>query len=324
MPSDSYPFAVGRIKGLERGFLTQQDFNRIEEQPLHTAVKQLADSGYGSDAQDKLDPDSLVAAEMKHLHLLIDEVTPDKATTDLFWLDQDAINIKLMLKARLLKEEVSDSDFAYGLFETATLKNAVENRNYSSLPSLLHMGMDGIEQLIRDKQTDAIDPFAISTEVDRVIYGYILSTSKNAFVHKYFKAKLDFTNVVSFLRARALLWEKEKINLVFIEGGDIGLKCLLDAYDLSPDKIERAITCGKDIDGAVRRGLSQYKEDKVSIVDVTEVLDAELAKIASSERLDSFGIGPIVNYLYRRVDEGKKLRILFAKKRIGEMGKKAN
>ncbi len=319
MPSDSYPFAVGRIKGLERSFLDPAEFSRIADLPEYSAVKSLADSGYGQDATDKTDPDALISAEMDTLRLTIEELTPKTALTDLFFLSQDAINLKLLLKARLLEEEVVDDELAFGLYDAELLKKAVENKDYSELPEKLAEGLDEVETAIAKKAElgVSVDPFTVSAEVDRAIYQYVFAQLKklrNSFVSKYFKAKVDFTNVLSLLRARSLRWEKERFELVFIDGGELEKKEVLNAYDLPVDGMERAINFGSN-DRAIKRGLSAYLNDNNSVFAASAIFDDALMEIAASERNDSFGIGPIIHYLLKKMDEGKRLRVLFARKR---------
>lgn len=325
MPSDSYPYAVGRIRGLERSFLDQAAFHRLSEQPFAAAVKSLADSGYGQEAENKSDPDVLIAAEMDSLRDLMEELTPNPALTDLFWLEQDAINLKLLLKARLLGDEVDDSEFAYGLFDIETLKEAVETKNYSALPAQLAAEMDGVERLIEDRGiTGGIDPLTVSAEVDRAVYNYVLyslkprlKNLKTSFVKKYFTAKIDFTNMLSLFRARALKWDKARYETVFVDGGEVSKKDLLEAFDLPADNIERAVSFGS-LDAPMKRALNAYINEGGSVPAASAVFDDALMDIAAGERFDPFGIGPVIYYLLRKMDEGKKLRVLFARKRASE------
>lgn len=309
---------------MERSLLDAAAFNRIADQPFAAAVKSLADSGYGQGAENKADPDELIAAEMVSLRILIGELTPNAAETDLFWLEQDAINLKLLLKARLL-DDMMGGEFASGLFDVEALKTAVETKDYSVLPAKLTEGMDEVERLIDARvPLGGIDPLTVSAEVDRAVYGYLtdrlkprLGILRTVFSAKYFKAKIDFTNMLSLFRARALKWDKSRYETVFVDGGEVEKKALLDAYELPADGIERAVSFGS-LDAPMKRALLAYINEGGSISAVSAVFDEALMEIAGEERNDSFGIGPVVYYLLRKADEGKKLRVLFAKKRAGE------
>lgn len=322
MPADSYPFAVGRIRGLERSYLDAAAFHRLAEQPIEQAVKSLADSGYGQEAANKSDPDALIDAEMQTLRELIEELTPDKRLTDLFWLEQDATNLKLLLKARMLGDEVEDSAFAKGLFDIETLRAAVEEKDYTAFPANLAESLSAVEQMIdkRESTQQRVDPLTVSAEVDKAVYGYIFSELKktrNKFIASYFGARVDFTNVLSLLRARALKWDRAKFSAVFVPGGEVKEKDLLEVYDLPVDNIERAVDFGTQY-SAIRQGLSAYMNERGSVAAAAEVYDRKLMDVAGEERYDSFGIGPIVYYLLRKADEGKQLQVLFAKKRAAE------
>lgn len=326
MPSDSYPYAVGRIRRLELSLLEQADFNRISEQPPETAVKSLADTGYGQNAQNKDDADALVTAEFELLRTVINELTPKKELTDLFFLTQDAINIKLLLKARLLGDTIENDEFAFGLFNVEILKKAVNEKKYSDLPGLLAEGMLELEKIILEKgQLEDADPFMIGAMVDRIVYKFIfnqIKSSKNALVSRYFKAKVDFTNILSMLRVRLLKWKKERFSLVFIDGGEVSAKTLLGMYDLADDAIVNAAEGEyKDV---IRRGINACftETGSIQIHAAAMIFDDALLDIAAAERHDSFGIGPVVYYLLRKIDEGRRIRVLFTHIRSGEPAKK--
>lgn len=322
MPSESYPFAVGRIRGLERRLLNQSDFNRIAEQSSALAVKFLADSGYGIGAENREDADELIDAEMEILYRTIDELTPDKEITDLFFITQDAVNLKLLLKARLLGETIEDGELSRGIFNVSLLKSSVDTRKYNDIPEKLTDALAGVEKMIDEEAVlGNIDPFAVSTEVDKAIYGFAfdrLSKKKNPFVLKYYKAKVDFTNFLSMLRARALGWKKENFSQVIIDGGDIDKKTLLDSYDLAPDALDQKVKFFGGLIKAIRRGLEVYLDGDNSINAAAAVFDQALKDIAAEERYDSFGIGPIVNYITKKTDEAARLRVLFTKIRSNE------
>ncbi|MEG2083829.1 MAG: V-type ATPase subunit, partial [Oscillospiraceae bacterium] len=117
MPSDSYPFAVGRVKLLENGLLDRSKLARLNELTLPEAVRALSDWGYAADYPVKNDIDGMVAFRRRELRSVIDEVTPDKELTDLFYLETDATNFKLLLKYRMLGGYGFDhADLQSGLF----------------------------------------------------------------------------------------------------------------------------------------------------------------------------------------------------------------
>ena len=318
MPSDSYPYAVGRIKGLERSLLNAQDFSRMVEQPLSAAIKHLADLGYGQHAEDKSDPDFLVAAEMKALRLAIDELTPAKPLTDLFWLEQDAVNLKLLLKARLLGEDVPDANLAFGLYPQETLREAVSQKDYTALGAPLAEGLTALEALLR-KGDREVSPFEISTAVDNAVYAHIFCNKKNTFVKNFFSAKVDFTNILSFLRARKLGWDKAKFTATLLAGGQLPVLQFQNAYELPSGEAEVSLPRGSAYDSALRQALGVALTEDGSIAAASNILSQKLMELAAAERFDSFGIGPIVYYLFRKIEEGKKLRVLFAQKRSGEV-----
>ncbi len=314
MPSDTYPFAVGRIRVIESSLLDRSKLARLAELPYEGALKLLCEWGYAADYPIKTDADALIAFRRTEVRGIIEDVTPDKALTDLFYLDMDATNIKLLIKSRLLgNEDFSSDELTPGLFPIETLRECVSKKDYEPLGEELAQSLKKAEDVLKRER----NPRLLSAAVDNAFYSYIMSvlkTHKNEFCTRYFTAKTDFTNILSVLRARALHWDSIELAPMIVPGGTLSGETLCDALECESEKLPSLLAKGDNAD-AESRALSLYSGGSAEAARAS--LDEYLLNMAREEKFDPFGIGPIAYFLLASESECKALRVLFAKKRVG-------
>ncbi len=314
MPSDNYPYAVGRVRLLENALLDPTKLARLRELDYTDALRQLNDWGYAADYPVKSDPDALIAFRRGEVRAQVAEITPDPSLTDLFYLDADATNLKLLLKSRLLGglDDADDAMLA-GVFPLGVLQQAVDTRDYTALGDTLCAKLTALE----DALTRHVDPRALSAAVDNAIFAHVaavLHKNKNEFCTRYFTTKIDFINVVSVLRARALGWDETDLYPMLVPGGEVTEGALRAAVSADETQLDSLLASGRG--GAhVRNALELYRTGLFA--EARDRIDATLLAFAADERYDPFGIGPIAYYILASESECRALRVLFAKKRAG-------
>ncbi len=312
MPQKSYPYAVGRVRALETKVLDEVKWNRLYECTEREALRLIVDAGYGR--QEAEDIEQIISFEQQKLREEIYELTPDAELTNLFYLQYDAHNLKVLLKSRLLKTEPSDDMFERGTFNVELIKVCVDNYDYSMLPNPLRTCLTQLEEDL--SQEHWRNPRLVSAAVDNAIFRHrfsILDKKKNPLVLKYFTAQVDFANVLSMLRARALGWNEGQIRPMLIDGGEIDKSKLISALDANDESLSGILGSGSNwliISSAVEEFAATGSAQRAE-----SVFTLELMKVAQSERYSSFEIGPIVSYMLLRDNEALKLRELFANKR---------
>ncbi|MEG2233986.1 MAG: V-type ATPase subunit [Oscillospiraceae bacterium] len=312
MPSDNYPYAVGRVKLIENSLLDRSKLLRLRELNYFEALKQLVDWGYAADNPVKTDPDALIDFRRAEVRSIVYDITPNPGLTDLFYLDMDATNIKLLLKSRLLGgEELADEALSKGVFDVSLLRAMVAEKSYSELGEPLCSAMSQLEETL----THHVEPRLLSAAVDNAFFSYIQSSlrkNKNEFCKRYFTSKIDFTNVLSVLRARELHWDKSDFEPMIVCGGDIDRNALLDAVIADEDKLPAILGVGENGD-SIKKALGLYMGG--SLEEARDMINESLLSLARDERFDSFGIGPIAYFMLASEHEFRTLRVLFAKKR---------
>ncbi|MDO4289446.1 MAG: V-type ATPase subunit [Eubacterium sp.] len=310
MSETSYPYAVGRIKVKEAGFIDKNRWNRIWESSEDEALKLLEEIGYGAEARDPQSLDSRVDAELVSARELILEIAPDKALCDLLLLPTDAHNIKAVLKGQQQRVEVDDILLEGGGIPLDVLKKAMEHGDYDQFPPVLAAALKDLDE--------ESDPRKISAGVDFAVYGQIAETlkaHKDALLSRYFSAKADFTNILTVLRAGVLHWESYKVKPLFVPGGAIAEGALLDSLGLSAEQLAKQLAVGED-SVFIRSVLEKYAQDG-DLTEAEQKFEDRAYAIVHEARNDSFGMGPIANYLLTRAAEARALRVLFASKRSG-------
>ena len=160
-----------------------------------------------------------------------------------------------------------------------------------------------------------VDPRLLSASVDKAIFTHIaavLKKRRNAFCSNYFTNKIDYTNVLSVLRARALGWDETDLAPMLAPGGRLDEPTLLAALSAAEEQLPALLASGFNAEG-LRRALELYRSS--SFEAARDQIDESLLALALEGRYDSFGIGPIAWFILASESECRTLRVLFAKKR---------
>ena len=307
MAQVSYPFAVGRIKVLETRLLDSGKWARLREANREDAVRLLAESGYGGGKPGvKTDADALIRTETEETRRVIAELSPEPAWTDLFLLPTDAHNIKALYKGKVLGQDVSHLLVEGGTIPAELLRICIENGEYSMLPAAFGAVLE---------KGDYPDLLHFSAAVDRAVFEHIrtvLKKKKNPLLSRYFSAQVDFTNVLSALRAASLRWDGGKLEAVLLPGGTIPEETFPAALGIQPAMLPEALAKG-EFSSAIGRVLGEY----VQAGDITQAeqrfTEERIALLKDGDD-STFSIGPIACYLMQRETEARELRVLFAQK----------
>ncbi|MEG0379818.1 MAG: V-type ATPase subunit, partial [Eubacterium sp.] len=235
-----------------------------------------------------------------------------KAITDILLMPTDVHNIKTILKGQLQRVEVEDLLLEGGGIPLETLLKALEHGDYTLLPDCYRAPLKRLE--------DVEDPRLISITIDNAAYAQTLKTlaekkHSDALLQNYYRAKIDFTNILTILRANVLHWDTPTVKPLLITGGEIDQRVLLDSVAMPSEQLVKQLAHGKH-SVLIRTILEHYAQDG-NLSEAEQKFENAAFDIIHDSRNDSFGIGPLANYLLQRQAEGKALRVMFAGKRSG-------
>ena len=159
----SYEFAIGRIKATSHPVLTGEQWSRLREADMTGAVKLLEDYGYprveeGETVRDSID------REMQRAVTFILELAPDEELTNLLFFEEDALNLKMFLKSKIMKGHMDKLPIVEGSFSPELLRVCAETEDFSMLGQVIEDGLDDV--------CDTEDPFLISCAVDNAMFAH--------------------------------------------------------------------------------------------------------------------------------------------------------
>ena len=132
---------IPRLRVLETRLLDKAKLDRmIDSNSPWEAVKVLQESEYAahmSQVKRAEDYEEMLSAELKRVYKLFYEISPEKSVVDVMSVRYDYHNIKVLLKAKTLKEDFSQLLLPIGMVELDKLKAAVLNETYSDLPKIM-------------------------------------------------------------------------------------------------------------------------------------------------------------------------------------------
>lgn len=312
MPQPSYAYACARISALEKSLFGKDAIRRMAEGSLEDALRQLSDAKYGNlpDATGE-DTERMIESVRKQTAQTIRELSPDSKLTDLFLLQTDAQNLKVLIKARLL----GSADVAWlegGLISHEQLSAMVSNAKYDLLPDEMSEAMNRLEAKLKISQ----EPQLVSVYADYGYHAHCLHASgsiKEPFVRQYFSALCDFNNVITFLRMRAMGAQKEDLKEVLLPNAGVQGDALIAAYELSAETLNKAISTSV-AKIALQEGLNRMLASG-SISMLEKARDDYLLSLVKDHRHESMTIFPIVGYLLAKDREAKAVRLILTVKR---------
>lgn len=314
MPQPSYAYACARISALEKSLFGKDAIRRMAEGSLEDALRQLSDAKYGN-LQDALaeDTERMIDSVRRQTAQTIQELSPDATLTDLFLLQTDAHNLKVLVKARML----GAADFAWiegGLYTREQLVAMVADAKYDELPECMREALIRLEAKLKISQ----EPQLVSVYID---YGYhahclaVSATIKEPFVKQYFAALCDFNDVITFLRMRAMGAHKEDLKEALLPNAGIRREDMIEAYELSAESLTKAISSSV-AKSALQDGLSRMLVSG-NIAMLEKARDDYLLSLVNAHRHETMTIFPIVGYYLARDREAKAVRLILTVKRNG-------
>ncbi|MDD4312457.1 MAG: V-type ATPase subunit [Eubacteriales bacterium] len=314
MPQPSYAYACARISALEKSLFGRDTVRRMAEGSLEDALRMLSDAKYGNlpDATSE-DTERMIESVRRQTAETIRDLSPDAALTDLFLLQTDVQNLKMLIKARLL----GSTDVIWldgGLFTREQLGTMVANAKYDLLPEALRNAMNRLEAKLKISQ----EPQLVSVYADYGYHAHCLNEAdrvKEPFIRQYFAALCDFNNVITFLRMRAMGAQKEDLKEVLLPSAGVKCDALIAAYELSAETLTKAISTSV-AKSALQEGLNRMLATG-SISMLEKARDDYLLSLVNDHRHESMTIFPIVGYYLARDREAKAVRLILTVKRNG-------
>lgn len=301
---DGLIFANARAKAKEENLLHEDRLLRMMEcKTLKDAVRILVEANYGGGKviDDENDFEKLLFEEHRLVTQFVKEASPKDIGFECFFLRNDYHNLKALLKAEYGGiEDISPMIVPDGLYTLGQLKDMVESGK-ADIPVL----QEGLNTIKKRFEVGAGNPRLIDTIIDRAMFEDIVKRLEKCddIVKKYFKALIDTTNILSFLRAYRISGKMSFFAADFIEGGDIDIKVFQDSYQDPMNRLPLAL-----------RGMPYHEiMARLDIEDLSAFETAQdnyLLKMFSDSKSDMFSVAPIIGYYLAKLNELKVIRVV--------------
>ncbi len=317
-PSNTY--SVARIHALETKLMDKMKFERmLEAASADDVLKILGESGdYGialSELKGPWEYENVLRSETGVLRDLLERVSPNREITDLFFLQYDANNIKVMLKSKILNRDFSAFLSPHGVVSLEILALAFKEDDMSYLPVFWQRAIREAHNVQEDKP----DPQKMDVIIDRARYAETLRVAKlhgEKAVLDYFRRALDWINIKSFFRAHKADFSAQYFSGIFIPGGWIEERHFWKGYEEGMDSLQEALhqTIYADIFSETK---TIYQENG-HLCELEKKIDNEALSQMKKLAKDNYsGIEPVLGYILAKEYEAKAVRLIMVGKLNG-------
>lgn len=301
-----YPYAVARIRVLEKTILNKQTLTQMAEAKTpEEALRILTDAGYGNHSIDNIHQfEELLSAETAKTYELVKGLVPEEKFIDIFLLKNDYHNLKV-----LMKQEISGIDGSSYLIDGGTisveeLKKAMTDRDFGRLPKTM-----------ADAVKEAFDIYAktqsgqrIDIVLDKAAFVSINEAAKesgNKFAVDYAAKLSDITNLKSFLRIKKMKKGFDDFQSVFVFGGTIGAEQFLQAFSAdNPSSSFKATSYSTICEEGMNKGFTEFER----------LCDNYLMEFVKGAKFMALTLEPLIAFVYAKETEIKTVRIIMTSK----------
>ncbi len=300
----NYTYINSQIKVIEANILTQGDYSKLVKVKKTDFLKALSDLGYGRGGNSL---EEVINEELSEIKKYLDEAAPDQRYLELFYLLNDVVNIKYLYKFKKYNLRDSKNFLVRGVFSEEVLREVILEDDFTNLPKTYLKLFKNINNSINDVE----DAHTLSAIIDSKVYDFIMSKlrfSLNEPLLKYFKMKIDFTNLLTFVRLKNLQLSYADGNDLFIPSGNIKLDVFKSLFNLDISEVPRSLRSFYEEKLEVILN-NYYKDNDLNKLEL-RLENLLLSEVKEFEH-DSFGFGIIMYYYLRKQAEARNLKYLY-------------
>jgi len=314
MSQPSYPYASVKIKAREQRLLNKEKSLRlIHAKDAYQAMKLLADFGYAE--ADQLSPfefEKLLAAEEKQTFEFINEITPNPAITDLFFLKYDYFNAKTYMKAYVKGFGVSKNTVVnMGTMDLGDLYEKIKEKRYTELPPEMRDAVKDLEKHFVVKPDVSLIDITLDAAYSKQV-ARELKQIDDAFVREYFSAYFDFINIAATVRLKRTGAPREIFERALMYGGSIDRQTLKRAYDIGIAELSAYLARGNYREKVIEA--FEYLERTGQMLLFEKAKSDYLMSLIRRHQQNAFSIAPVFSYMIAKAREIQIVRMIMIAK----------
>ena len=263
---ESYAYAVGKIRVLERNLLPKPYLNKIAENSLEAITSEL---------KIKEDFFSFLGNELKTTYDLIEKLLKNSSLSIILRLKYETYNLKLLLKKEI-DSSISTAFSPLGAIPPSLLKDAIQNKAFLQIPSYFREIARKSFALFQANRAGDVEQF-----LEKETWEIILRTAqetKNLFLEDFLKMQIDFLNIKNFPD-------------IFIPGG----RLKKEIFKQDTTNIEKKVV---------------FFYPKFDFTNPEKSMDNLLTNYLKKAKTYSFGVEPLIAYLFAKEEELKNIKLI--------------
>lgn len=306
---------IPRLRVLETRLLDKAKIDRmIDGDSANEALKVLQESEYAgvmTGVKRPEDYEMVLARELKRVYELMYDASPVKSLVDIMSIKYDYHNIKVILKGMFLQKDFSHMLIPVGMIDVQTLKHSIENNNLGDLNETMKEGIIKAKEVFEETK----DPQVIDIILDNTMFKEMREIAKqidDKFVDKYVKVTIDSTNIKTLLRVKKQKKDKDFLEEVIIEGGEIDKDTLISMLYDAPENISNKLAF-TDYGEMIKLGIEDFTKSG-SVNELERLVDNYIMNMMKEAKYIPFGVEPLLAYIYAKETEIKIVRIIMVGK----------
>jgi len=300
-----YPYAVARIRMLERSLLTEKEYTQmIDARSADEAMKILMDAGYGEFGMaDARDFETLLSAQLSKAYSDVRELTTENFM-DVFLYKNDYHNLKVLIKADITETDADAYLIGGGTVDLEVMKNAFAGKNFSTIPYEMQEAVAAAYEAYGKNQSGQ----AVDIVLDKAAFRQMSLTAKKSgsdFIKKYVEYVCDITNLKNFLRVKTMRRPFEMFAEIYVEGGSITADAFRTAFGAdTPWGGFKGSQYGELCAEGMPQGFTVFER----------LCDNFIMAFIREAKYRSLTMEPMAAYIYARETEVKTVRIIMSGK----------
>ena len=298
-----YAYSASRIHAVERALLDKGKIMQIAEAKTPgEALRMIYDSGYKACE----DYEASFEDALESAYELVYSIVPDTSIFDVFMIENDYHNLKVLLKAEFCEKEI---DY---LLKTRTrtpldvIKEAVQNRKAEHIGEKFSFALESaLDCFAESKNAQLVDMI-----IDRACFSEMLDLAgktENEFIIGFVRIKIDLINIQTMMRLRKMSKTYEFSKKAVLEGGTICTDSLCEGVGKTDEELIKSFS----------------KTKYASLIMAATEHDASALETACGDFLIEYikkakhvtlGSDPVFAYILAKENEVKQLRIIMVGK----------
>lgn len=309
-----YIFLSTRVKAMERNLLTQERITQmLEAQTNEDAAKIMVDCGYPEMTEITNSELNRVLAE-QHQNMMADlgSCTPNQYIVDVFKLRYDYHNAKVLVKSESMGVDHNHLLMPGGRYDCHRLADAFQQEEMFAYSDQFRRGIFRAREILGSTG----DPQQVDFILDRAYFEELTSlahASDSKFLKNYAALAVDVANLRSCVRASRLGRGTDFLRHVLVSGGTVSVRNLASARG---EDLSRLFHSSR-LSTAAAEGAARSAPNSGALTEFERLCDNAVMDYFRDARHVSFGVEPILGYLYARESDATTIRIIMSGRMAG-------